>query len=670
MAEPNAFDLRTRAVAAKLREADRPPETAEAWATRRKALIVKMRESCGPIPEKPCDLTPKIHGELKRDGYRIEKITIQTRPDVWATATAYVPDAAAKGKVPAVLVVHGHWAWARRDPVVQSRSIGLAKLGFFVLAIDAFGAGERHPKPARGTYHGALMGSTLWPTGHSLLGMGVYDNQRAVDYLLSRPEVNGKLGITGASGGGNQSMNAGALDDRIHAVVPVCSVGSYQAYLKAACCVCEVLPNALTYTEEGDVLGLVAPRALMVINASKDAVQFSPAEAERSVSRAKSIYGMLKIPQKFKHVVIESGHDYNQPMRELMYGWMTWHLKGEGKGEPIPEPKMTIDTPEDLAIFPNLEDRPKSFLTPTLFAAKEAATLIQKHDALKPDHPEMWTARAIAVRKRLGEVLRLRPLDADAKLRVILGVQGSETYKLFPARISTDNEFEINTRNLSPVAKPAVRMNVILHMEGEDAAAIRPLQDELMKNGESILAPTLRATGGFKTAWGGVAGASDHTAAEHGIWIGEPLLAQWVRDAMTTIQVAKNSARKTPFRIVSFGQAGVVTAIAAGLMPDLRAELLLIDLPPTFASDTPYGAGTLMGLLAPGILKAGDIPHFLALNAPNNVTIAGSVSLQGNRLTQKEADAAFAFPAHVYKTVPGGTFTVSADVFKPEALGK
>src|SRR5581483_334630 len=205
------------------------------------------------------------------DGYRIEKVIFQSRPDVWVTASAYVPTEA-KGKVPAVLVVHGHWAGARRDPVVQARCLGLVHLGYFVLAVDAFGAGERFMTPGITGYHGELIGSTLWPAGQTLLGLQVYDNRRAVDYLLTRDEVDGtKLGVTGASGGGNQTMYAGALDERFACVVPVCSVGQYQAYLKAACCVCEVLPGALRFTEEGDVLGLVAPRALMVINASRDA---------------------------------------------------------------------------------------------------------------------------------------------------------------------------------------------------------------------------------------------------------------------------------------------------------------------------------------------------------------------------------------------------------------
>src|SRR5205807_4425715 len=131
---------------------------------------------------------------------------------------------------------------------------------------------------------------TLWPSGQTLLGMQVYDNRRAVDYLCSRPEVDRQhLGITGASGGGNQSMYAGALDERFSAVVPVCSVGTYQAYLRAACCVCELLPGALRFAEEGDVLALVAPRALLVVNATQDAFQFSVGEAEKSIARARPV---------------------------------------------------------------------------------------------------------------------------------------------------------------------------------------------------------------------------------------------------------------------------------------------------------------------------------------------------------------------------------------------
>src|SRR6266404_9340088 len=273
------YDEFIQAQAKALRAEDAAPASRPEWQRRRTALRDAMFAAMGPFPPAPWDLEPKVLGVLDRKDYRIEKVVFQSRPDIWVTANVYAPKA--KGKYPSVLVVHGHWPWARRDPVVQSRCLGLVKLGFMVMAVDAFGAGERFTKPASGTYHGALYGSTLWPAGQTLLGMQVYDNRRAVDYLLTRDDVDGtKIGITGASGGGNQSMYAGALDERFQAVVPVCSVGTYQSYLHTACCVCEVLPGGLRFAEEGDVLSLVAPRALLVINATKDGFQFSVGEAK------------------------------------------------------------------------------------------------------------------------------------------------------------------------------------------------------------------------------------------------------------------------------------------------------------------------------------------------------------------------------------------------------
>ena len=117
-------------------------------------------------------LDPKQHGEpLKRDGYTVEKLTIQTRPGVRMTANLYVPDAAKKKPAPAILMVHGHWRGAKQDPVVQSRCIGAAKLGFVVLCVDAFGAGERGIGTALGEYHGEMTAATLLPLGLPLSGL-------------------------------------------------------------------------------------------------------------------------------------------------------------------------------------------------------------------------------------------------------------------------------------------------------------------------------------------------------------------------------------------------------------------------------------------------------------------------------------------------------------------
>ena len=138
---------------------------------------------------------------------------------------------------------------------------------------------------------------------------------------------------------------------------------------------CEVVPGALTFTEEWAVLGLVAPRALMVVNATKDAIQFSVGEAKKSLALTGPIYKLFGKPDNLRHAIFEWPHDYNKAMREAMYGWMTLHLKGEGNGDPIPEPEIKTENPEDLRCYPG-DTRPKDFVTIPKFAAREGKKLL------------------------------------------------------------------------------------------------------------------------------------------------------------------------------------------------------------------------------------------------------------------------------------------------------
>src|SRR5579864_6710174 len=126
--QPLAYNALMRARAQTLRAKDRAADTLAAWQTRRTALRQAIFQALGPMPEKPCPLEPRVLGTLKRPGYRIERLIFQSRPDVWVTGNLYLPDPI-KGRLPAVLAVHGHWAGARRDPVVQARCLGLVQLG-------------------------------------------------------------------------------------------------------------------------------------------------------------------------------------------------------------------------------------------------------------------------------------------------------------------------------------------------------------------------------------------------------------------------------------------------------------------------------------------------------------------------------------------------------------
>jgi dienelactone hydrolase len=620
------FDAFIASQCAAPRKDDRTIVNRDQWEERRQLLRQRMFRAMGPFPANPDPLEVRDAGVLQRKGYRIDKLIIRTRPGVWASASAYVPDGV-KGKVPAVLAVHGHWAGARRDPVVQARCLGLVKLGFFVLAVDAFGAGERHPQPGPGAYHGALHGSALWPAGHTLLGMQVYDNRRLVDYLLTRPEVDGsKLGITGASGGGNQTMYAGALDERFSAVVPVCSVGTYHAYLKAACCVCEVLPGALEFTEEGEVLGLVAPRALMVISATRDALQFSVGEAAKSIGCARTIYKLYQAEDRLEHRRFESQHDYNQAMREAMYGWMTKWLKGEGDGKPIAEPKHDIEKPDDLACFPDGK-RPPGFLFPASFAAREARRALAPFSMPQLDHKEAWeslaaTMRDVELPRVLGE--RSRPAALVEVMKVEEADGFATSLLVVPAEPGVKVRAVLRVKQ-GARAKQAPDF-VFLHLDGQTESFKHPLAIALMDCGAAVLAPDLRATGWMKPAHDAIAGAPDHNSAEHSIWIGRPLLGQWVVDVRALVDWLNISSenRREPTIVVGIGEASLVAFCAAALDSQISA-VAAIDPLATLITEVAYPAGFHMGLLAPGLLTVGDVPHLAALTAPRPLVLAGTV---------------------------------------------
>jgi hypothetical protein len=199
------------------------PASKEKWDMVRKVIREKVIRETGIVIDHSLPLNIKETGTLRQQGFTIRKLTFQTRPGVYATANLYVPDG--DGPFPGVINMNGHWPEARMSESVQSVAITLAKNGYVCLAIDAFGAGERSTVHGIYEYHGGNLGASLLNVGESLLGFQVSDNMRGVDLLTSLPYVDPqKIGATGASGGGNQTMWVTAMDERIKAAMPVVSV--------------------------------------------------------------------------------------------------------------------------------------------------------------------------------------------------------------------------------------------------------------------------------------------------------------------------------------------------------------------------------------------------------------------------------------------------------------
>lgn len=638
-AEPQSFLEFVKSKADALHRDDKPPATLDEWKTRRTGIRKKLLQAWGGFPTDHAPLKAQVLDTIQRDQYRIEKVIFQTLPEVWMTANAYVPNH--PGRHAAVLCVHGHWKGAKQDPHVQARCIGLARLGFFVLAVDAFGAGERGIGKALGEYHGEMVAATLYPIGRPLSGLQVYENQRAVDYLLTRREVDGdRIGITGASGGGNQSMYAGAFDERFKAVVPVCSVGNYQAYLGAACCMCEVVPGALSFTEEWGVLSLTAPRALMVVSATRDAFQFSVGEAKKSLAFVEPVYQLYKRPHSVKHAIFESAHDYNQPMREAMYGWMTKHLKGEGNGSPIAEATMETEDPETLRCFPG-ETRPNDWITIPRFAARYGRTLIAGIKA--PASKAQRQSAASQLRKTLDMGV-LKRTEPSTTLAVTPSVASSPSISF-----ETESGIKLTATHTTGKEPRQPGTVIVLSLENESRLSENELAQAVHESGRRVVSLSLRATGNHSHPGDKIGRAPDHNTAEWSLILGRPLLGQWVLDLRTAVTVlTENGYADDNLSIIGQGPAGVVALCAAALDQRIDHTVAVGSLA-SFISETPY-ENQRLGLLPNGIIRdVGDISHIAALIAPNKLTICGGVDGSGKSLSNEKLSSVFAPTSHVYK---------------------
>jgi dienelactone hydrolase len=551
------------------------------------------------------------------------------------------------------------------DPHVQSRCIGLAKLGYVVLSLDAFGAGERAIEPGPGTYHGALVGASLWPVGTPLFGLQVYDNRRAVDYLISRSEVDpSRLAITGASGGGNQSLYAGATDTRLAAVVPVCGIGTYDAYLASACCVCEVNVGGAAYAETGDVLALAAPRALLVISATRDARQFSVEEAAKSVAYARELYRLMDHADKIRHVAVESGHDYNQPMREAMYGWLEKWLRGRGDGSPLAEPAITTEEIETLRCYPATGTaRPRTIMTIPEFAAREGRERLASLPRA-PDHREHWNAESARMRSRLrdpilGGVPRVAPLEFQAN-QIPQGLE-----------ITIVTEEGIHSRGLARFDREQPRGTAIViaaprravgDAEFRDPSGLEALQNPWQKAGLATLELSrLRGTGPWLDGTQPIAGVPDHTVAEWGLWVGRPLLGQWVweiRRWLDLLDLLRLKQLKLPMDLapparplvlIALG-AMSVPAIVAAALDDRIAGVACTDCLVSYVGRTGRAwTGVPMGLATPSILDLGDIGQLAALVAPRRMVITSGVEPDGGAAGPERLSEAFEYTRDIYR---------------------
>src|SRR5579863_687908 len=207
---------------------------------RRKAYLREvMLRDLGGFPERT-PLNARVTGVLDRGDYKIEKIIFESQPRFYVTANLYVPETG-RPPYPAILYPLGHELGAKSHDTWQQMLGSLAKKGYVALAWDPIGQGERiqiydedfeDSKVRASTTEHTVQGIQCLLIGDHIARYTIWDGIRALDYLLSRPEVDAKrVACTGNSGGGTHTTYLSALDDRIQVAAPSCYISSWRQML-------------------------------------------------------------------------------------------------------------------------------------------------------------------------------------------------------------------------------------------------------------------------------------------------------------------------------------------------------------------------------------------------------------------------------------------------------
>jgi len=187
------------------------------------------------------------------------------------------------------------------------------------------------------------------------MSLMVWDTVRALDYMLTRPDVDGtRIACTGASGGGLNTLYYSVVDERLDVAVPVVYITQWEDFLGtgAAHCPCSHVPGLGRFTDMGEMTALFAPKPQMYMGAEEDP-QFLPRGARRAEAQARVAYHLLDADADLRCGIFPGGHGYDPPMREALYGFVEQHLRGKGDGSPVPEPPDVSPPPsiEELWCF-------------------------------------------------------------------------------------------------------------------------------------------------------------------------------------------------------------------------------------------------------------------------------------------------------------------------------
>ncbi|MGB4399384.1 MAG: acetylxylan esterase [Daejeonella sp.] len=613
------IESRLRAQAVLLFPTHQLPDNQQEWNAYRTDLKNTIIQKTGLIVNHDLPLNIRETGSVQMKGYNIKNIAFQTRPGVYATANLYVPEG--KGPFPAVIIMHGHWPGGRLYESFQAIGQTLALNGYVALNIDAWGAGERTATHGKDEYHGANLGASLLNIGESLNGVQISDNIRGVDLLSSLPYVDAKnIGATGASGGGNQTMWLSAIDERVKASLPVVSVGTFESCVMRSNCICELLTDGLTFTEQAGVLALIAPRAIKMSNIIVDNPTFLSTEMFRSFNNAQPVFNMLGVENNISKLVLDKTHGYWPENREVMLGWLDLHLKGIGTGAPKKEIPFETLPNQQLLVYPTIGKRDPGVQTTAEYS-------VRRGNELRASYLGLRSFDAAVKQKELRNILRINDRSSLLNVHQFSALDGWERMALE----TSDNK--LIPVLLFPPANPALGYMIISNPAGKKTISM-DLIDDLKKKGQGIVIADLSGTGEASSSKENKGNKSMvlHTQSRAELWLGKTILGEWVKELNVVSDFLKSKYRAQKVSIDGSKEAGLAALFLAATGGNAD-EIILRDAPLSYLFDKNGSVDYFsMGIHLPGFLNWGDVSLAAALSG-KNIRIINPVTMSGVKVS-------------------------------------
>jgi dienelactone hydrolase len=286
----------------------------------------------GDLPYRSNKITSTTVKVVMNEFYVLEKLLLDLN-GIEPVPAYFVRPRVKQGKAPTILFNHAHWGdYARgKDELTLGRAEvqkppyaeELTLLGYSALCIDAWGFGER-----RGRSESEIFKQMLWE-GRVMWGMMVYDSLRAVDYLISRSDVDSsRLGTLGMSMGSTMAWWLAALDTRIKVCVDICCLTDYQSLVESRGLdghgIYYYVPSLLKHFTTAQINALIAPRAHLGLAGNYDPLT-PPKGLDRIDRELRKVYGSEGVPELWKLLRYDIGHVETAAMRaEILDFFRRW----------------------------------------------------------------------------------------------------------------------------------------------------------------------------------------------------------------------------------------------------------------------------------------------------------------------------------------------------------